>query len=387
MKEKPVFFDIAAIVLYGILVLVGIFLELYLGQIPRFVTPILLFILLLIYLRTFKTGFNFLIKNQSYIKKTQEEIKITQEEIIRSQEESKKSQEKSKITQEEIKINQEGIKINQEGIIKNQEEIKINLNKFEESIRNSSIHYEEVKRNHQEILTTFMNLENAVSKTSQKVINDTKSDLNNLYNQVDSLFSIYSVLDNINYPLQLMRGWRISPDFANVLISNLLSRKPENVMDLGSGVSSVIIGYCLQRIGKGHAVAIDHDNYYADLTRSNIINHQLQDAVDVVYAPLKEYDVSGKKWLWYDLDKIDINWKIDFLIIDGPPKDIQPLSRYPAIPLLLPYLSSGAFILLDDGSRQDEKEAVKLWKTQFDFKSVEFMNNEKGMYIFTLLTD
>jgi len=370
MKEKPVFFDIAAIVLYGILVLVGIFLELYLGQIPRFVTPILLFILLLIYLRTFKTGFNFLIKNQSYIKKTQEEIKITQEEIIRSQEESKKSQEKSKINQEEIK--------------KNQEEIKINLNKFEESIRNSSIHYEEVKRNHQEILTTFMNLENAVSKTSQKVINDTKSDLNNLYNQVDSLFSIYSVLDNINYPLQLMRGWRISPDFANVLISNLLSRKPENVMDLGSGVSSVIIGYCLQRIGKGHAVAIDHDNYYADLTRSNIINHQLQDAVDVVYAPLKEYDLSGKKWLWYDLDKINIDQKIDFLIIDGPPMSIQPLSRYPAIPLLLPYLSSGAFILLDDGSRNDEKETVKLWKAQVGFKNIEFLNNEKGIYIFLI---
>lgn len=56
------------------------------------------------------------------------------------------------------------------------------------------------------------------------------------------------------------------------------------------------------------------------------------------------------------------------LIIDGPPDDLQSLSRYPAIPLLFDHLSEEAIIILDDYDRVSERAVVDLWQQQFDLK-------------------
>jgi len=52
---------------------------------------------------------------------------------------------------------------------------------------------------------------------------------------------------------------------------------------------------------------------------------------------------------------------IDILVIDGPPAETQPQSRYPAYPVLRPQMSGTAVILLDDSGREDEREAVRRW--------------------------
>ena len=72
---------------------------------------------------------------------------------------------------------------------------------------------------------------------------------------------------------------------------------------------------------------------------------------------------------------------IDLLVVDGPPGNIQSLSRYPALPLLYRHLSDRSIVILDDGHRDDEKKIVALWEKEFSNLSPEFLDLEKGAYI------
>lgn len=191
-----------------------------------------------------------------------------------------------------------------------------------------------------------------------------KNQLKTLYNQVDSLFSLFSTL-KIRHPLPIMRGWPISPDFANTLISIMLTKRPKNTLSLGSGISDLIIAYCIEKTGSGRLVSLDHDDKFARETQANLEKHQLSKYGQVFYAPLKKHQIKNEDWLWYDIDGLIIEDGIDLLIIDGPLGKTQALARYPALPLLNKKLSNNVTIILDDANRTDEKEIIDRWIEEY----------------------
>jgi hypothetical protein len=69
------------------------------------------------------------------------------------------------------------------------------------------------------------------------------------------------------------------------------------------------------------------------------------------------------------------------LVVDGPPGNIQRLSRYPALPLLYGHLNDRSTIIVDDGRREDEREIVARWEKEFTHISATFLGLEKGAYI------
>src|SRR5205823_13858007 len=131
-----------------------------------------------------------------------------------------------------------------------------------------------------------------------------------------------------------MRGWAISPDFASIIMSCVREHKPKLVLEVGSGVSTLVTAYCLQEIGEGAVVSLDHDKQFAAISAANVAKHQLQDIATVIYAPLKEVVIQDKSWLWYDTEYLRNLGPIDILIIDGPLGGTQRLARYPALPIL-----------------------------------------------------
>lgn len=191
-----------------------------------------------------------------------------------------------------------------------------------------------------------------------------KNQLKTLYNQIDSLFSLFSTL-KIRHPLPIMRGWPISPDFANILISVMLTKRPKNILSLGSGISDLIIAYCIEKTGSGRLVSLDHDDKFARETQANLEKHQLSKYGQVFYAPLKKHHIKDEDWLWYDIDGLIIEDEIDLLIIDGPPAKTQSLARYPALSLLNKKLSNNVTIILDDANRTDEKEIIDRWIEEY----------------------
>jgi len=210
-----------------------------------------------------------------------------------------------------------------------------------------------------------------------------KNQLRTFYDQVDSLFSLFSTL-KIRHPLPIMRGWPISPDFANTLISVMLTKRPKNILSLGSGTSDLIIAYCIEKTGSGRLVSLDHDDKFARETQANLEKHQLSKYGQVFYAPLKKHHINNEDWLWYDIDGLIIEDEIDLLIIDGPPAKTQALARYPALPLLNKKLSNNVTIILDDANRTDEKEIIDRWIEEYPELIANKINHETGTCIISL---
>lgn len=148
---------------------------------------------------------------------------------------------------------------------------------------------------------------------------------------------------------------------------------------LGSGVSTLITGYCLADLGQGHLISIEHDEAFAARSRDEVARHVLGHVVTIIHAPL--CDVALEEWTyrWYRLPALCE--PIDVLIVDGPPATLDAQARYPAVPLLADRLRDGALILVDDGARAGEREIVARWAERFPDLTVEFKATEKRAYV------
>ena len=207
-----------------------------------------------------------------------------------------------------------------------------------------------------------------------------KKDIKNNFRQTEALFSIFSCIQP-NFPLPDTRGWAASPDLLKKLLEIIYLEKPKFVLEASSGVSTLIIAYCLKQIGCGKVISLDHETKYAKITEDQISLHGLEDVATIVHAPLTEIEINGMKWLWYSTEHLKIGEPIDLLVIDGPPSPIQKLARYPALPLLFDHLRDESIIILDDGARKDEIEIVEIWKSEFDCISYDFLEFEKGAFL------
>lgn len=199
----------------------------------------------------------------------------------------------------------------------------------------------------------------------------------NLYQQLEALTSIISFLP-LRMPLPPMRGWAISPDFGILLINEILKHKPRLVLELGSGVSTLLAGYCLEKTASGKLVSYDHDLKYSKQTRTTMTDHALDHLTEIIHAPLTKLALDRGEWDWYDTARMGQDSKIDLLVIDGPPGQIQKISRYPALPVLHEQLADNAVILLDDAARTDESSIVDMWTQEFPEFEYEYRSAEKG---------
>ncbi|WP_028648773.1 O-methyltransferase [Nocardiopsis sp. CNT312] len=189
-----------------------------------------------------------------------------------------------------------------------------------------------------------------------------------------------------------LRGWAASPDVLRTLVRHIDRLRPELVVELGSGASSVWIGYALRRAGRGRLVAIDHDAAYAELTREMVAAHGLGDVVEVRHAPLTEIEateveIGGETVrtadLWYDSAPLADLEGIGLVFVDGPPKPTGRLVRYPAVPVLLPRCREDAVIVLDDADRVDERAAGDRWLAEHPELRRTEEPTEKGTHVFS----
>ena len=204
------------------------------------------------------------------------------------------------------------------------------------------------------------------------------SDQNNI--QMEAMQSLYAIF-KFNTPLPATRKMAASPDFLKLVVETILTEKPKLVVELGSGISTILAGKALEKNGDGDLISIDNDDKYAELTRKKICLEKLSDITKVVTAELKMHPINGQNYMWYEPSFVkEIKQNIDLLIIDGPPRIINKNARFPAIPLLKEYFTDDTVILLDDGRRKDEQNTVKLWLKELDKFNVDYFNTEKGTF-------
>lgn len=197
------------------------------------------------------------------------------------------------------------------------------------------------------------------------------------YRQVEALLSIVSVL-SLRHPLPRLGDWAVSPDAAASVVGLVLERRPKLVLECGSGVSTVLAAYALERVGAGRLVALEHDPVYAARTQADLRAHGLQDVARVVLAPLVSTEVGDSTYNWYDTSGLTTDEPVDLLFVDGPPSRTGVMARYPAMPLLRSRLADDALVVLDDAGRPDERRIVERWSQEEPGLSVTWLEHERG---------
>ncbi|MAS34346.1 MAG: hypothetical protein CL610_10085 [Anaerolineaceae bacterium] len=201
------------------------------------------------------------------------------------------------------------------------------------------------------------------------------------YWQTEALFSLYSSL-KIEHPLPPMRLWAASPDFVILAVSLIREHQPAIVLEVGSGVSTIVSAYALKENGSGQLISLEHEENFSQVTAANLATHQLDGIASVRYAPLKPLAISGQTQPWYDTAAIDsLPGPINLLVVDGPPSGTATQARYPALPMLFDQLAPGAYVLVDDFMRDDEYTMVNRWLDDYNLKVVRTFANEKGAAI------
>lgn len=201
-----------------------------------------------------------------------------------------------------------------------------------------------------------------------------------LYNQVQSFISLVNWIKPRRALPSFGGPWAITPDLALELASLIQRRRPSLIVELGSGASTIVLGYCAQSIG-ATVLSLEHLEDYVGTTSRMVEDHELHDVVRVVHAPLTDVEIDGRTWQWYRTDSLRQIERIDMLVVDGPPGGVQPMSRYPALPILSGQFVDGSFAVLDDADRLDEQRILQAWQTRMPHLVVERLGAKRAVLI------
>lgn len=154
-------------------------------------------------------------------------------------------------------------------------------------------------------------------------------------------------------------SWKADTRFLMHITDAIEALRPQVVVELGCGASSLIIAKALSLHGGGRLVSFDQHADFTTATGSWLAGHGL--AADMRHAPL---GTPPGDWpgLWYQLE--DVPAAIDLLVIDGPPWALHPLVRG-AAESLFPRLSNRAMVLLDDAARPGERLVARRWRQRW----------------------
>ena len=215
-------------------------------------------------------------------------------------------------------------------------------------------------------------LHQRVSKSNQQTqesIKELKEQVWHSYRQSEALQQLFALL-KFSAPIPPTRSWAASPDLLLTIADLVRTRKPRLVVELGSGVSTLIVA----KAGARRVISMDNSAEFAEKTREMLKAHKVR-GVEVRVAPLKSH-ASGVDW--YDTAKLKDLKKIDMLIIDGPPGSKNPDARKPALKELLAKLSPNVVVVIDDVNRIGERQLAEAFAKALPRHTLSILNHEKG---------
>ena len=202
----------------------------------------------------------------------------------------------------------------------------------------------------------------------------------NSFNSLESHVSLINSLKPV-FPLWHKDGFSACSDYLNIVAREILIRKPKQILECGSGLSTIVSSYILQRNNLGKIHSLEHLNWVVDAVNKELKYHNLSEYSKVVHSPLQEVSTSLGTQMWYKHDIIDELGEIDMVIVDGPPKHTNKMARFPVLELVYEKLAKDAIIIMDDADRKDEKEILIIWKQKYPNSNIRKIQTQKGAVI------
>ena len=204
----------------------------------------------------------------------------------------------------------------------------------------------------------------------RRIAKDLRESARENYRQSEYYAQLIRLLD-LKAPIPATRNWTASPDVLLTLMDVAKNSKPSRILDLGSGMSTLVLAVSAS---DATVMSIDNSAEYAAKTSQLLASHGISN-VDIRVAPLTPH-VSGVEW--YDIGKLGDISAIDLLFIDGPPGSKNDHARHPALAECLSRLNPRAIVVIDDASRDGEKDLAHQFAKALPNHRLEFLPHEKG---------
>lgn len=154
-------------------------------------------------------------------------------------------------------------------------------------------------------------------------------------------------------------NWTLDRKTAIELAARLRHIQPANILECGSGYSTVVLAEYARDTG-ARVTTLEHDPLWMSQTRGILIAQGLVEYVDLRVAPLHRVELPDQTLgYWYNTELPD---GIDFALIDGPP---GKYGRHAAMHAIKPNLAATWEAWLDDANRPGEVEALDNWLTSY----------------------
>ncbi len=155
--------------------------------------------------------------------------------------------------------------------------------------------------------------------------------------------------------------WSISPMGALELHHRLSSARPKRILDVGSGLSTVVEAVAVARYG-GRVVSLEHDPKHAERTTAMLRSAGVDDVAEVVVAPLVDASHACGTGPWYSGQPAGT---FDFIVVDGPP--LGAGGRIAVLPAVAGHRRRNWELWLFDANRPDERQCLEAWADRFRF--------------------
>jgi predicted O-methyltransferase YrrM len=203
-----------------------------------------------------------------------------------------------------------------------------------------------------------------------------QEDLDRLYDQVSGLVQIQNAMEG-KPVLRPLRGWALSPDALVWILADLEERHAPEVIEFGSGQSTVILASYLKNREGRCLVSVEHDAAYLAGVQRQVAAWGLSEQVRFFHAPLKDTDdaIPSRS---YDLAVLP-DLAVDLAVVDGPPLANGNLTRLTPLRWAARHLKPGGAIFLDDSSREAEQACLQQLMIEHPSLRTTRRRAEKGL--------
>lgn len=161
-------------------------------------------------------------------------------------------------------------------------------------------------------------------------------------------------------PYPMPNDWSISVELANYLRHVIRERNPRRVLELGAGISTLVIADELRKMDRTNSYVETLEEDLKQAQRINAFlerNNHSRSTAWVWHSPL----ING--FYGWDIEAGERKDPIDLLVVDGPSGHLQSrgqASRW------FKHLSPNAIVILDDVHRPYEKSVTDNWGREHD---------------------
>ncbi|MCB2212465.1 class I SAM-dependent methyltransferase [bacterium] len=229
--------------------------------------------------------------------------------------------------------------------------------------------------------TALFALGTLLAETFMRIVMLNRRSISN-QRQMQGILGLYHELKP-EHALPLLGDAALQPLTALHYVKLIRQTKPDVVVELGSGVSTLLASLQLQKNGSGKVYAYDHEQKWARRTTNDMALHGMETWAEIRHAPLTSFQQDGRTLHWYDPAKFEDLEKIDVLLVDGPPDYDDNLQRRAGLTVLADKFHDDTVILIDDAERSTWNQFVRQWAAQHGFIAEElFQDYEHGLFLF-----